>query len=82
MYHTTGLTKAQIDELCTRIEARGIKPGMHPWPPILGLRDALAVTLTYLRRNRVQEEIAEAHGFSQSTISHAISSITPLEHAH
>ena len=59
MYHTTGLTKAQIAELCTRIEERGIKPGMRPWPPILGLRNALTVTLTYLRRNRVQEEIAE-----------------------
>jgi hypothetical protein len=78
MYHTTGLTKAQITELCTRIEAVGIKPGMRPWPPILGLRGALTVTLTYLRRNRVQQEIAEAYGVSQPTISRAISSITPL----
>lgn len=78
MYHTTGLTKAQIDELCMRIEARGAKPGMRPWPPILGLRGALVVTLTYLRRNRVQQEIAEACGVSQPTISRAISSITPL----
>ena len=38
MYHTTGLTKAQIAELRTRIEERGIKPGMRPGPPILGLR--------------------------------------------
>jgi hypothetical protein len=36
------------------------------------------VTLTYLRRNRVQEEIAEGYGVSQPTISRAISSITPL----
>ena len=55
MYHPTGLTKAQIAELCARIEERGIKSGMRPWPPILGLRNALTVTLTYLRRNRVQE---------------------------
>ena len=78
MYHTTGLTKAQIAKLCARIEERGIKPGMRPWPPILGLRNALTVTLTYLRRNRVQEEIAEDYGVSQPTISRAISAITPL----
>jgi DDE superfamily endonuclease/Helix-turn-helix of DDE superfamily endonuclease len=78
MYHTTGLTKAQIAELCARIEEHGINPGMRPWPPILGLRNALTVTLTYLRRNRVQEEIAEDYGVSQPTISRAISAITPL----
>jgi hypothetical protein len=78
MYHLTGLTKAQIADLCEKIEARRIKPGMRPWPPILGLRDALAVTLTYLRRNRVQEEITGGYGVSQPTISRAISSITPL----
>jgi hypothetical protein len=78
MYHTTGLTKAQIAELCETIEARGLKPGMRKWPPILGLRNALTVTLTYLRRNRVQAEIAEAYGVSQPTISRAISAITPL----
>jgi DDE superfamily endonuclease/Helix-turn-helix of DDE superfamily endonuclease len=71
-------TKAQIAELCARIEERRIKPGMRPWPPILGLRNALTVTLTYLRRNRVQEEIAEDYGVSQPTISRAISAITPL----
>ncbi len=59
MYHTMGLTKAQVDKLCEMIEARGVKPGMRRWPPILGLRNALAVTLKYLRRNRVQEEISE-----------------------
>lgn len=78
MYHTTGLTKAQIDKLCTRIQARELKPGMRQWPPILGLRDALTVTLTYLRRNRVQAEIAESYGVSQPTISRAISAVTPL----
>ena len=53
MYHTTGFTKAEITELCARIEARELAPGMRKWPPILGLRNALTVTLTYLRRNRV-----------------------------
>jgi hypothetical protein len=36
------------------------------------------VTLTYLRRNRVQAEIGETFGVSQSTISRAITAITPL----
>jgi hypothetical protein len=78
MYHTTGLTKVQVTDLCAKIEAVGVKPGMRPWPPILGLRGALTVTLTYLRRNRVQAEIAEDYGVSQPTISRAVSSITPL----
>jgi hypothetical protein len=78
MYHTTGLTRAQITKLCARIEAVGLKPGMRPWPPVLGLRGALTVTLTYLRRNRVQAEIAEDYGVSQPTVSRAISSMTPL----
>jgi hypothetical protein len=33
---------------------------------------------SYLRRNRVQSEIAEACGVSQPTISRAISAVTPL----
>ncbi len=78
MYHTTGLTKAQIEDLCTRIQAHELKPGMRRWPPILGLRGSLTVTLKYMRRNRVQEEIAEDYGVSQPTVSRAISAITPL----
>ena len=78
MYHTTGFTKAEITELCARIEARKLAPGMRRWPPMLGLRNALTVTLTYMRRNRVQAEIAENYGVSQPTISRAISAITPL----
>ena len=78
MYHTTGFTKAEVTELCERIESAGLAPGMRRWPPILGLRNAVVVTLTYLRRNRVQAEIAEACGVSQPTISRAISAVTPL----
>lgn len=78
MYHTTGLTKAGVTELCALIEDHGLAPGMRSWPPILGLRGALTVTLTYLRRNRVQAEIAEDYGVSQPTISRAISAMTPL----
>ena len=38
----------------------------------------MVVTLSYLRRNRVQWELAETFGVSQSTISRAISALTPL----
>src|SRR5579863_8543415 len=78
MYHTTGFTKAEITELCVRIEACGLSPRMRRWPPVLGLRNSLTVTLSYLRRNRVQAEIAENYGVSQPTISRAISAMTPL----
>ena len=59
MYHTTGFTKAEITELCARIETRELSPRMRRWPPILGLRNALTATLTYMRSNRVQAEITE-----------------------
>jgi Helix-turn-helix of DDE superfamily endonuclease len=52
--------------------------GKQPWPPILGLFKSVAVALTYMRRNRVQAELAETYGVSQSTISRAISVVTPL----
>ena len=43
-----------------------------------GLTKAMVVALAYLRRNRVQAELAEAFGVSQSTISRAISTLTPI----
>jgi hypothetical protein len=52
--------------------------GKAAWPPCLGLYRSVAVTLSYLRRNHVQAEIAESFGVSQPTISRAISAITPL----
>ena len=36
------------------------------------------VTLTYLRRNRIQAEIGESYGVSQSTVSRAVTALTPL----
>jgi hypothetical protein len=48
------------------------------WPPSLGLRRCVSVTLTYLRRNRTQHELAETYDTSQPTISRAITAITPL----
>src|SRR3954467_4267415 len=80
MYHTTGLTRDQIADLCARAQvhdaARNDKKAT--WPPILGLFKSVVVTLTYLRRNRVQAEIGEAFDVSQSTISRAIAALTGL----
>jgi len=77
MYHTTGLDKAEIDGLCEMIHREAVADE-RTWPPILGLYKSVVVTLTYLRRNRVQAEIAEAFEVSQSTISRAITAMTGL----
>ncbi|MDM4723163.1 transposase family protein [Micromonospora sp. WMMA1363] len=78
MYHTTGLTRNQIRDLCILVNAAAEGADAKPWPPILGLYRSVVVTLTYMRRNRVQAEIAESFGVSQSTISRAIARVTPL----
>jgi Helix-turn-helix of DDE superfamily endonuclease len=46
--------------------------------PALASTCPFVIALTYLRRNRVQAELAETYGVSQSTVSRAISVITPL----
>lgn len=78
MYHTTGFSKEQILDLCARIHSATADIDKAPWPPILGLYRAVVVTLTYLRRNRVQAELAETYDVSQSTISRAICGLTPV----
>jgi hypothetical protein len=77
LYHTTGLHKAEIVDLCEMIH-REVAGGGRVWPPILGLYKSVVVALTYMRRNRVQVELAETYGVSQSTISRAITEMTPL----
>lgn len=77
MYYTTGLSRERITDLCASIHAEAAG-GRGGWPPILGLFQSVVVTLTYLRRNRVQAELAETYAVSQSTISRAITSLTPL----
>jgi hypothetical protein len=42
------------------------------------LFNSVVVTLTYLRRNRVQAEIGEAFGVSQPTISRAVTALTDV----
>ncbi|MGH3305967.1 MAG: transposase family protein [Streptosporangiaceae bacterium] len=78
MYHTTGLARDEIVELCALIHSDEAGPDDKKWPPSLGLFDSVVITLTYLRRNRVQEELAETYGTSQPTVSRSISVITPL----
>ena len=77
MYHTTGFSKDEITELCALVHATGISSGGDSYPPILSLFKSVVVTLIYLRRNHVQQELAEYYGVSQSTISRAITAITP-----
>ncbi len=77
MYHTTGLSRDDIQNLCAMIHTTTPK-AERTWPPILGLFKSVVVTLTYLRRNRVQDEIAETYEVSQPTISRAITTMTPL----
>jgi len=78
MYHTTGFSAEEITELCTLVYATLVGGEHKSYPPSLGLRKSLVVTLTYLRRNRVQAELAETYDVSQSTISRAISTTTIL----
>ncbi len=78
MYHTTGFSRDEIVELCAIIHSAELEPGISYWPPILGLFKSVVVALTYMRRNRVQAEIAESFGVSQPTVSRAVTGMTPL----
>jgi hypothetical protein len=78
MYHTTGLIKDEIIDLCAMVQSAELEPSVNHWPPILGLYKSMVVALTYIRRNRVQAELAETYGVSQSTISRAVTGIIPL----
>jgi hypothetical protein len=77
MYCTTGFSREEIVDLCAMICAER-EYQKRPWPPILGLYRSVVIALTYLRRNRVQAELAETFGVSQPTVSRAVSAITPL----
>jgi hypothetical protein len=77
MYSTTGFSRERIVDVCAMIHSETMSR-KQPWPPILGLYKSVAVALTYMRRNRVQAELAETYGVSQPTISRAITAVTPL----
>src|SRR6266851_38652 len=60
MYSTTGFSRDSIVDLCAMIHAETMDD-RQPWPPILGLFKSVTVALTYMRRNRVQAELAETY---------------------
>ena len=57
MYYTTGFSTDEITELCALVHATGMSSGGDGYPPILSLFKSVVVTLTYLRRNHVQQEL-------------------------
>jgi len=77
VYHTTGCSIEQIDNICGRIAALAIGGEDIKYPRSLGLRRSVVIALTYLKTNRREAELAEDHGTSQSTISRAITGTTP-----
>ena len=78
MYHTTGFSRNQITDLCALVQQAAADDGKRFWPPILGLFKSVTVALTYMRRNRVQDELAETFGVSQPTISRAVTGLTSV----
>jgi hypothetical protein len=63
MYFTTGSSRDSIVDLCAVIHGETMGDRL-PWPPMC--------------RNRVQAELAETCGVSQSTVSRVTTSVTPL----
>jgi DDE superfamily endonuclease len=78
LYHTTGFSRDEIVDICAMINSADLEPDMRRWPQIMGLFRSVTVTLTYLRRNHVQDELAESYDVSQPTISRAISVMTQV----
>ncbi|WP_226360789.1 transposase family protein [Pseudonocardia sp. ICBG1142] len=81
MYYATGFRRDEIQDLAALVheqDQRNATGLRRPWPPILGLFWSVVITLAYLRGNRVQWELAETYGVSQSTVSRAIAGVTPL----
>jgi len=76
MYHTTGLSGDEISDLCEKALRAATESGKADWPPCLGLYWAVVVTLSYMRRNRVQAELAESFRVSQPTISQGHGKVT------
>ena len=77
MYGITGLHAPEILDVAEMIH-RVADDSERRWPPILGLYRSVVVTLAYLRRNRVQVELAETYGVSQATVSRAVCTIVEL----
>src|SRR5664279_720660 len=83
LHRTTGLHPEQLDELVVRCfqhqdtqdSATGKQAGR---PAALSFYRAIAVTIAYIRQNIVQEVLAEMFDTSQSSISRAITAMTPV----
>jgi hypothetical protein len=76
--HTTGLYNDEIIDLCIRITALKLTQEESGWPKCLGLYESVLITLSYKRMNLTQAQIGEFYRVSQSTVSRAITVITPL----
>jgi len=61
---------------CALVYANEENCDIDPWPPSLGLYKSVVIALTYMRRNRVQQELAKTYNTSQPTTSRANSRIT------
>jgi len=73
MYHSTGFRRDEVVTLCSMITDRfGSSPNRCGRRPVLGLFRSVTLTLCYLRRNRVQQDLADQFDVSQSTVSRAI----------
>jgi len=75
---TTGLAADQIEELVGRIEQIVECRQEQLWPPIVGLCDAVVITLVYVRQNMSQATIGDLFGVSQETVSRVYRGILPL----
>ncbi|MEI2779336.1 MAG: transposase family protein [Tetrasphaera sp.] len=78
MYFTTGFTTTQIDRLVVLIRDLQNAGYSLAYPPSLGLRKSIIITLTYLRRNHTQDDLADRYATSQPTISRTIAAMTPV----
>ena len=78
MYSTTGFTRGQIDRLVIMIRDLQNAGYSLAYPPSLGLRKSIIITLTYLRRNHTQDDLADRYATSQPTISRTIAAMTPV----
>jgi hypothetical protein len=72
---TTGLTQVQFDELAARVGECVVWDRGRGRPKGLTLRQAVKVTVMYLRTNVTEELIAELLFVDQSTISRVISDL-------
>lgn len=80
LYYTTGLNTGQLDEVVARVEELLPEPWDKPTgrKKKLSLRDAVAITVSYLRQNTIQAVLGERWEVSQPNVSDKITYLTPL----